>query len=95
MRWVRWMQWGNEGMVGYGQMPISEVQKNLQKFELAAKELLAKSNADHVVYGVKHYSDDGELESVRFYMQPMDNRTFQKNVASLHGVTVCALHRYN
>lgn len=91
MSWVRWSQWDAGGMVAVGQMPVNEIQKNLQAFEKKAKEVLDKSGAAHVVYGVKEYSEDGVLEEVRFYLQPMDEQEFDR-VAGMRGMQVYALH---
>lgn len=93
MKWVRFTQWLSDGIVSFGQMPMRDVEKNLQKFELEAAKLLKDSGADHVVYGMKRYDDDGELEEVKFYMIPMDDEKFQKDVATLGGVVIYALHK--
>lgn len=91
MSWVRWSQWDAGGMVAVGQMQVKDIQKNLQEFEKKAREILAKSGADHVVYGLKEYNDDGTLDEVRFYLQPMDEQEFER-VAGMRGVQVYALH---
>lgn len=91
MSWVRWSQWDACGMVAVGQMPVKDIQKNLQEFEKKAREILEKSGADHVVYGLKEYNDDGTLDEVRFYLQPMDEQEFDR-VAGMRGVQVYALH---
>lgn len=94
VKWVGWSQWENgAGMVNFGQMPSTDVEKNLQEFKKKAAQLLEKSGADHVVYGLKVYDDNDELESVKFYMHPMSDAEFQRNVATLTGCIVCALHK--
>lgn len=93
MKWVRWSQWDNGGMVGFGQMPVQDVEKDLQKFEQEASIILKKTGADHVVYGLKVYDDEGELAAVKFYLKPMNDEDFQKDVASLKDVVVYALHK--
>lgn len=90
--WVRWSQWTGEGMVNFGQMPVREIAKYLQAFEMDAKEVLEKTGADHVLYGVKQY-EDGTLTEVRFYMIPMDDEQFERDVASKRGMVVFALHK--
>lgn len=92
-KWVRWTQWSVCGLVGVGQMPLNQVQPNLQRFERMARRLLAEKNADHVLYGVKNYDDNGELEEIKFYLEPMDDERFERDVASIPGVTVYAVHR--
>lgn len=91
MSWVRWSQWDAGGIVGVGQMPVKDIQKNLQAFEKKAKEILDESRAAHVVYGVKEYNEDGTLNEVRFYLRPMDEQEFER-VANISGVQVYALH---
>ena len=93
LKWVRWTQWDASGMIGRGQMLLGWVQNNLQRFEREARKLLAETGADHVLYGMKHYDDAGELEEVRFYLQPMDDEWFDRYVASYKGVTVYAVHK--
>mgnify|MGYP004620423671 FL=1 len=90
--WVRWSQWTGEGMVNFGQMPVRDIAKYLQAFEMDAKEVLEKTGADHVLYGVKQY-EDGTLTEVRFYMIPMDDEQFEKDVANKRGIVVFALHK--
>ena len=92
-RWIRWSQWSEDGMIGFGQMPGESVEKNLQEFEKEAKKLLEKTGADHVLYGVKDYDETGSLEEVRFYLIAMTDEEFEKDVASKSGLTVYALHR--
>lgn len=90
--WVKWSQWTGEGMVNFGQMPVRDIAKYLQAFEVDAKEVLQKTGADHVLYGVKQY-EDMTLTEVRFYMIPMDDEQFEKDVANKRGVVVFALHK--
>lgn len=91
LNWIRWSWWDEGGMVGVGQMPTRDMQKHLREFELAAKKILEDTGADHVVYGMKIYDDDGELEEIRFYKQPMGEEEFDR-VAGIKGVHVYALH---
>lgn len=90
--WVKWSQWTGEGMVNFGQMPVRDIAKYLQAFEMDAKEVLEKTGADHVLYGVKQY-EGRTLTEVRFYMIPMNDEQFEKDVASKRGVVVFALHK--
>lgn len=91
--WVRWSQWDGGGMVGVGQMPLRSVPEQLRKFGEAAMGVLVATGADHVLYGVKLYDDDGELDEVKFYQLPMSEEEFEKDVASIPGVVVYALHK--
>ena len=80
-------------MTQFGQMPVREVAGHLRRFAEKAKDALKETGADHVVYGMKQYDEDGDLEHVKFYMEPMDDEEFQSNVVTLKGVTIYALHR--
>ena len=91
--WVRWSQWEQCGMTGFGQMPVKNVDGHLREFAKKAKEVMSETGADHVVYGLKLYDDDGDLEEVKFYMLPMSDDDFQSDVASLKGCAIYALHR--
>lgn len=93
MKWVKWSQWADGSITNFGQMPICDVNKNLQRFEQEAQKLLNTSGADHVVYGIKFFNENCELESVRFYLYPMGDEAFQKDIATLSGCTVYALHK--
>lgn len=98
--WVRWSQYSKPEygpnstavMLDYGQMPISNVNKYLAEFENEAKELLDKTGADHVVYGVKLFSEDGKLEEVEFYMLEVEDKKFYENFASAENCIVYAVH---
>lgn len=91
--WVRWSHWTDQGMVEFGQMPRKKMQENLQKFEVEARKLLAGTGADHVLYGRKLYDEGGELEELRFYLMPMSDEEFEKEVVPLKGQQVYAVHK--
>ena len=38
--WVRWRHWTENGLVAFGQMPIRDVGRELQKFEAEALKIL-------------------------------------------------------
>lgn len=90
---IRWSQWNNGGVAAFGQMPKRDMQKKLQDFEVEARKLLKQTGADHVVYGVKHFSEEGGLEGIRFYLKLMDEDEFERNVANVPGWQVYAVHR--
>ena len=92
MRWVRWSRWTDQGMVEFGQGPLNKLEESIPEFEREARKVMEETKADHVVYAVKYYDDSGELEEIRFYMTPMTDKEFQKDVASMPGVRVYALH---
>ena len=92
--WIKWFQYGDSGLINFGQMPIRDVAENLKKFEHQASKVLKETASDHVVYGLKVYCDNGSLDCVKFYMEAMSDDDFQKNVATLQNCTVYALHRH-
>ena len=92
--WVEWQQWTASGLVGFGQMPLRDVQHELQKFEAEALKILKETGADHVLYGVKEYDSDGDLDMVRFYLEPMSEQEFEDRVVkNSAGMTVYAVHK--
>lgn len=92
--WVEWQQWTASGLVGFGQMPLRDVQRELQKFEAEARKILRKTGAAHVLYGVKEYDSDGNLDTVRFYLEPMSEQEFEDRVVkNSAGMTVYAVHK--
>ena len=93
--WVRWTQWTSAGLVNFGQMPLRNVDQELRTFEVEAAKILKETGAAHVLYGVKRYDEDGDLDEVRFYLEPMDDERFEKDVANKTGVVVYALHAKN
>ena len=93
MGFVDWSQWGDMGMIAHGQMPIRDVASNLRKFEQEAKRILKETDADHVVYGVKYYNADGNLDRVHFHLMAVTDERFD-SIARLSDVVVCALHKH-
>lgn len=93
MKWVRWSRWTDAGMVEFGQGPLNKLEESIREFEQDAKKVLEDTGADHVVYAVKYYDDNGELDEIRFYMIPMTDEEFQKDVAGKPGIRVYALHK--
>ena len=91
--WVHWSQWTDQGMVNFGQMQIRDVAKNIREFGKKAFEILKNTGADHVVYAVKEYDNDGDLDEVRFYLAPFTDEDFQKDVAKIKGCTIYAVHK--
>lgn len=89
---VSWFQWGGGRLINFGQMRRSEIAQELRKFELEAQKLLKKTGADHVLYGAKWYDENGLVSKVSFYMEPMIEEQFEKDVARLTGVQIYAVH---
>ena len=90
---VRWSCWPKVGPVEHGKMPRNKMQENLHRYESEARKLLAETGADHVVYGRKLYTEDGELEELRFYLMPMTDEEFEKEVVPLKSQQVYAVHK--
>ena len=92
--WVRWRHWTENGLVAFGQMPLRDVGRELQKFEAEANKILKETGADHVLYGGKEYDSDGNLDTVRFYLEPMSEQEFEDRVVkNSAGMTVYAVHK--
>ena len=90
---VRWSYWPKVGPGEHGKMPRKKMQENLQRFETEARKLLAETGADHVLYGRKLYDEGGDLEELRFYLMPMTDEEFEKEVVPLNGQQVYAVHK--
>ncbi len=92
MSWVRWSNWSSCGMTQVGQMPARDVDLHIREFGKEAAKLLKETGADHVLYAVKSYGENDELEEVKFYQQPMTDAEFEEKVANIPGVIVYAHH---
>lgn len=89
--WVKWFQWGQGRLINYGQMRKREVEDVLKEFEVEAAKVLKRSGADHVLYGVKSFDENGEISKVTFYMEPMTDEQLE-NDARLNNCIIYALH---
>lgn len=90
---IRWSQWMQDGTFCCGYIERTAIQEKLAEFRKEAVKLLKATGADHVVYGVKFYDQNGELEEIRFYLSPMSEEKFERDVASIKGVVVYAVHK--
>jgi len=91
---IRWSRWA-PNLVEFGQMSRADVQKHIQRFEQEAKKLMDNTGADHVLYARKIYSENERLEEVRFYLIPMTDEKFERDVVPLQHQQVYALHKQN
>ena len=57
-----------------------------------AKKLLDSTGADHVLYGRKLYDKEWNLAEIRFYLLPMDDERFERDIVPLTNQLVYALH---
>lgn len=90
--WIPWSFWPEVGTVEHGRAPYPEVMKMLRQYEVEARKLLGKTGAAHVLYGRKMYDEEGNLAEVRFYLLPMDDERFERDVVPLKNQLVYALH---
>ena len=81
------------GEVEHGRAPYPQVMDLLRQYEAEAKKLLARTGADHVLYGRKMYDEEGYLAEIRFYLLPMNDERFERDVVPLTNQLVYALHR--
>lgn len=84
--WVKWSTWTEAGCTNFGEMCLKDVDKHLRKFGAEAKKLLDKTGADHILYGVKLYNNDGKLEEIKFCLLPMAvaDATVSENRPQIH-----------
>ncbi len=91
---VPWVRYDVNGkIVESGRMLKKDILPSLQKNELIAHNMLLESNADHVLYGLKIYDRNDELEIVQFYNWLMDEEKFQRCATKCRNGIIYALHR--
>ena len=98
---VRWTQWNEIGVFASGYILKSEVEGQLQRFEKQAKRVLEETEADHVIYGAKVYSNltdedcdkRSALTEVRFYMLALNDEDFYRRTNAVRNEVIYALHR--
>lgn len=91
---VPWVQYGRNGkVIASGRMSKKDVLPSLQKNELLAYNTMKRTNAAHVLYGLKIYDKNDDLEMVQFYNWEMDEEKFQRCATKCRNGIVYALHR--
>jgi len=80
-------------MVGAGTMRKREMQEQLQRFEVKAREVLAETDSDHVLYGIKFYDKNDEVVDLHFYMMPLSDKEFDERLGRKSGQQVYAVHK--
>lgn len=60
---------------------------------LAQGEVYLIKYSKDVLYGRKLYDEGGDLEELRFYLMPMTDEEFEKEVVPLNGQQVYAVHK--
>ncbi len=71
----------------------SEALDVIQRHEKDAMQLLRKSGAAHVLYGIKVYNRRGELVSVQLMNEAMDDKEFYTLTRRMRGALIYALHK--
>lgn len=92
-RWVKWSHINQDGFVGKDYMLKSDVPDKIREFEKSAKQILEDTDADHVLYAIKYFDENSNLEEIKFYELPMTNEEFEDRVARQVRVQVYALHK--
>lgn len=88
---VTWHQWDETGVIAYGNMSYPDAMKEMQEFELEAKKVLEETGADHVVYGSRKLTVYGW--EVNYYMIPMSDERFYKDIWRIKDRLIYALHK--
>lgn len=86
--------WNSFGMVWQARMSLMEIGGKIQEYRAFAAKVLKDTGADHVLYAVEYFGDDGDLREAHFYMYPMSEELFEERVAHLRNVQVYALHKH-
>ena len=95
-RLVRWQFRTRYGLSDSGRMPKRNVQRELLRCEVEAAKVLRDTEADHVLYGVKKYTQNGLLSCVTFYLWPMTDEEFENRVVqNSAGLVVYAVHKHS
>lgn len=78
----------------YSGLPKKDLAKTKEEFRKNALNVLADTNADHVVYCHIEYSEDGEVTCANFYSYlPLDDKTFERT-ATINGTDyIGAVHK--
>lgn len=74
----------------------NQVDGYLREMEALAKAELDKTGADHVVYGIKHYNQDGTFVKFDVYLQPLNDGDFYSRTEAIQKDGDCriyALHK--
>lgn len=91
---IPWVRYDRTGRISAsGRMSRKDILPALQMNELAARDLMERTNAEHVLYGLKIYNQYDELEAVQFYEWALDEERFQKCATKCRNGIVYALHR--
>lgn len=91
---VTWTMRDTTGCIQRGEMPVSQIQKELLWFDRQAVKKMKETGADHVLYGTKIYDNNDRLVTVQFCMQPMTDEEFYRLTGKARNVMIYALHNH-
>lgn len=91
-KYVKWTQWSKIGMTDYGEMPVKDVGLHIQKFERLAKAMLKDTGADHILYSIAFYDEQGDISKVSFYQLALTDEEYNQKTAAIENAKVYALH---
>lgn len=91
---VTWTMKDTTGCIRKGEMPISQIQKELLWFERQAAKEMKETGADHVLYGTKIYDNSDRLVTVQFCVLPMNDEEFYRLTGKARNVMIYALHNH-
>ena len=90
---VRWSRWNwNTGDVDKGVMEEREILPSMARRAKEAAEIMKRSEADHVLYGMTIY-DGYRPVAVHFFMWPMGQKQFDQVARRCRCAMVYAIHR--
>lgn len=94
MKWVKWTDWTDQEhyIDPSGEMSAPAVEHHIRNFGEKAAKLLRETGADHVVYAVKQFGADGEVDEVEFHMLAMSDAEFEERATNEPGAMVYAHH---
>lgn len=61
-----------------GEATAGELHGVLRRFAKIATAKMKKTDADHVLYGIKTYDKNGSICGVRFFMDPMSDEDYER-----------------
>lgn len=93
MKFIKYVDRSAESTQAFGELPEIEISNRLKQFRGKAIALLHDTNADHIIYGRKIFSEDGQLSEVRFYMLPLCDKDFCETVNRCPGDMFYCVHR--
>lgn len=90
---IRWSIWSKTDAVQHGVMPLDKVNDCLLLYCRAAKKVMLKTGADHVVYCMKMFGRNKKASALHFYMWAMNDDEFSKVMRKVGNAEIYAVHR--